>query len=83
MSPTLSEGDEIMVHRGDAAARLRDGIYVLRRDDELLVKRVAVNPASRRVTLKSDNPAYPTWVDCAVEDLAVIGRVVWSAGRVS
>jgi hypothetical protein len=83
MSPTLTDGDEIMVDRGDGAARLRDGIYVLRRDDELLVKRLAVSPATRRVTLKSDNPAYPTWADCAVEELAVIGRVVWAAGRVS
>jgi hypothetical protein len=83
MSPTLADGDEIMVDRGDEAARLRDGIYVLRRDEELLVKRVAVNPATRRVTLKSDNPAYPVWADCAAEDLAIVGRVVWASGRVS
>src|SRR3546814_3270167 len=40
MSPTLSHGDEIMVDRMDGAARLRDGIYVLRMDDTLMVKRV-------------------------------------------
>src|SRR3546814_12083337 len=42
MSPTLSHGDEIMVDRMDGAARLRDGIYVLRMDDTLMVKRVAL-----------------------------------------
>src|SRR3546814_7960170 len=38
MSPTLSHGDEIMVDHSDSVGRLRDGIYVLRLDDVLLVK---------------------------------------------
>jgi hypothetical protein len=83
MAPTLADGDEIMVDRGDAATRLRDGIYVLRREEELLVKRVAVNPATGAVTVKSDNPAYPVWPDCPPDALTVLGRVVWAAGRVS
>jgi phage repressor protein C with HTH and peptisase S24 domain len=82
MAPTLADGDEIMVDRGDAASRIRDGIYVLRRDDELLVKRVAASPASRRITLKSDNPAYPTWPDLDLADLTIIGRVVWTGRKV-
>jgi phage repressor protein C with HTH and peptisase S24 domain len=82
MAPTLTDGDEIMVDRGDAAARIRDGIYVLRRDDELLVKRVAASPASRRITLKSDNPAYPTWPDLDLAHLTIIGRVVWAGRKV-
>jgi phage repressor protein C with HTH and peptisase S24 domain len=82
MAPTLADGDEIMVDRGDAAARIRDGIYVLRRDDELLVKRVAASPASGRITLKSDNPAYPTWPDLDLADLTIIGRVVWAGRKV-
>lgn len=44
MAPTLADGDDIMVDRADAAARLRDGIYVLRLDDALMVKRVAIVP---------------------------------------
>lgn len=83
MAPTLADGDEIMVDRSDAASRIRDGIYVLRRDDELLVKRVAASPASRRITLKSDNPAYPTWPDLDLDDLSIIGRVVWAGRKVS
>lgn len=83
MSPTLVDGDEIMVDSSDAAARLRDGIYVLRRDDELIVKRLAVNPSNRLVTVRSDNPAYPTWPDCDPATLTPIGRVVWSGRRLS
>jgi phage repressor protein C with HTH and peptisase S24 domain len=83
MMSTLSDGDEIMVDRGDGAGRLRDGIYVMRRDEELIVKRVAVNPATRRITVKSDNPDYPTWPDCDPDDLAIVGRVVWAGRKVA
>ena len=43
----LADGDDILVDRGDGAERLRDGIYVLRIDDALVVKRLALNPAAR------------------------------------
>jgi phage repressor protein C with HTH and peptisase S24 domain len=81
MAPTLSDGDEIMVDRGDAGERLRDGIYVLRIEDVLVVKRVAVNPAGRRLSIRSDNEAYPAWPDCDPAALDVVGRVVWVGRR--
>lgn len=83
MWPTLSDGEDILVNRADGSERLRDGIYVLRRDDALLVKRVALNPAARRVEIKSDNDAYPTWPDCKISDIAFVGRVVWAGRRIS
>ncbi len=42
MEPTLRDGDEVLVDASDQGARLRDGIYVLRIDDALVVKRVTV-----------------------------------------
>ena len=80
MAPTLSAGDDILVDSGDALDRLRDGIYVLRVDDALLVKRLALHPVGRRVTVQSDNPAYPDWPDCSIADMHCVGRVIW-AGR--
>ena len=80
MAPTLNAGDDILVDLGDCAGPLRDGIYVLRADDALVVKRLALHPAGRRVTVQSDNPAYPDWPDCGIDDLNCIGRVIW-AGR--
>lgn len=77
MAPTLSAGDEILVDRGDAAERLRDGIYVLRVEEALVVKRVARSPAGGAVSVRSDNPAYPGWPDCDPAALAIVGRVVW------
>ncbi|RJF90697.1 S24 family peptidase [Sphingomonas cavernae] len=83
MAPTLADGDEILVDRSDAVERLRDGIYVLRIEDALIVKRLAVNPSGRRFTIRSDNPAYPDWVDCNPDNVAVIGRVVWAGRKIT
>lgn len=82
MAPTLNAGDEILVDLGDAIERLRDGIYVLRNDDAVVVKRVALNPVGRRVTVQSDNPAYPDWPDCSLDDIKPIGRVIWAGRRI-
>jgi phage repressor protein C with HTH and peptisase S24 domain len=81
MVPTLSDGDEILVDQGDAGERLRDGIYVLRADDVLVVKRVAVSPAARSLSIRSDNEAYPAWPDCDPAAVDVVGRVVWVGRR--
>ena len=80
MSPTLADGDDIMVDRNDGAERIRDGIYVLRVDDSLIVKRLAINPVQRSFTVRSDNPAYPDWPDVTPGSIDIVGRVIW-AGR--
>ncbi len=82
MAPTLNPGDDILVDLGDSVDRLRDGIYVLRIDDAVVVKRLALNPTGRRVTVQSDNPAYPDWPDCSLADVRPIGRVIWAGRRV-
>ncbi len=82
MEPTLGDGDDILVDRSDAADRVRDGIYVLRLDDALNVKRIAMQPEGRRFTVRSDNSAYPSWPDCDPARIAIIGRVVWVGRRV-
>ena len=82
MAPTLNAGDDILVDLADAAQRLRDGIYVLRIDDAVVVKRLALNPIGKRVTVQSDNPAYPDWPDCSLADIKPIGRVIWAGRRV-
>lgn len=82
MAPTLNAGDDILVDLGDSSDRLRDGIYVLRIDDAVVVKRLALNPTGRRVTVQSDNPAYPDWPDCSLDDIKPIGRVIWAGRRV-
>lgn len=80
MDPTLCDGDDIMVDHGASESPLRDGIYVLRMDDVLLVKRLAVGPAGK-ISIRSDNSQYPDWDDVDVADVNIIGRVVWTGRR--
>lgn len=77
MEPTLRDGDEVLVDSSDQGARLRDGIYVLRADDALVVKRVTIQPGGKLITISSDNAAYPTWSDVDRSTIHVVGRVIW------
>lgn len=76
MSPTLLPGDDILVDRSGGEARVRDGIYVLRMEDSLLVKRLTLHPVTRRASVQSDNPAYADRPDLALSDIKLIGRVI-------
>lgn len=81
MQPTLMHGDHVLIDRGDTAAG-RDGIYVLDLGDGLVVKRTTVNPATARLTIGSDNPAYQTFTDIDPSDVHFAGRVIWIGRRV-
>ncbi len=76
MEPTIKNGDLIMIDTSDK--RIRDGIFVVRFDNTLLVKRLSLMP-KEKLQIKSDNPEHPTFeVDLKDEDsFAVIGKVVW------
>lgn len=80
MDSTLCDGDDIMVDHSAAERPLRDGIYVLRMDDVLLVKRLALRP-SGKISIRSDNNRYPDWDDIAPQEVNIIGRVVWKGRR--
>ncbi|WP_241084862.1 S24 family peptidase [Candidatus Vondammii sp. HM_W22] len=80
MEPTLCSKDVILVDRRNAQEVPRDGIYVLRIDGSLLVKRLP----GRQVKVTSDNRAYEPFnisLETPGEDLAIIGRVVWTGRR--
>ena len=83
MAPTLNDGDDILVDRAGCSEGLRDGIYVLRVEDSLLVKRLAIHPMGKSVTVQSDNPAYPDWPDFKLENLHCIGRVIWAGRKIA
>lgn len=81
MAPTLCDGDEIMVDHDDGQTDFRDGIYVLRMDGVLVVKRVSRGPLRGQFSVGSDNPLYPSWTDIDHNLIEVIGRVVWLGRR--
>lgn len=82
MAPTLNDGDDIMVDRSDGPARLRDGIYVLRMDEVLMVKRIALTPRRGRIAIRSDNVLWPAFEDVDLRAVAIVGRVIWAGRRV-
>lgn len=83
MAPTLADGDDILVDRGDGPARLRDGVYVIRLDMGLAVKRIALSPDRTAAVVRSDNPAWPDLPSTAVASLDILGRVVWTGRRLA
>jgi phage repressor protein C with HTH and peptisase S24 domain len=83
MVPTLNDGDDILVDRSIGGRRLTDGIFVLRLEDTLMVKRFALHPSDDTLTISSDNPAYPSWANCKRTSVNVIGRVIWAGRRLA
>lgn len=77
MAPTLRHGDDIIVDHSDTMGRLRDGLYLLRLDDVLMVKRVAMGPRRGIFSIVSDNNLYPSWGEMDLELVTVVGRVAW------
>lgn len=81
MLPTLINGDTILVDFTISTLQ-RDGIYVLRRDGMVQVKRISIHPATGALTIASDNTAYETWRDIDPFSIEVAGRVIWLGRRV-
>ena len=77
MAPTLRHGDEIIVDHSDDVAKMRDGVYVLRLDDVLMVKRIAMGPRKGGFSILSDNNLYPSWTDVDPTLVTIVGRAVW------
>jgi repressor LexA len=75
MAPLIEHGDRIMVDEADRRVGARPGVYVVRIDGALLVKRVSRRGDTLAIT--SDNPDFPPLPPYATADVEVIGRVVW------
>ena len=76
MEPTLNHGDQALVDTTQTNLR-REGLYVLRLDDTAMIRRVTMHPATRRVTIGSDNARYKPYEDLDPGGLDVLGRLIW------
>lgn len=74
MEPLIHDGDALFVDMADRRLTSRAGIFVIRLDDVLLVKRVA--RVGLDVHVASDNPATPAIPPVRADRVAVVGRVV-------
>jgi phage repressor protein C with HTH and peptisase S24 domain len=84
MEPTLRAGDVILVNRR-ATKPDREGVYILRLNGMLVVKRLQAMPGGR-VRIISDNAAFTSFdvtnAELGGSDIRVIGRVVWIGRRI-
>jgi hypothetical protein len=82
MEPTLRTGDHALVDLTQRQPRRKDGLYVIRADGGLQVKRVSAHPATGRLVIRSDNPAYESYADVDPASVEILGRVIWIGRRV-
>ncbi len=80
MYPTLTDGDTILVDLTQRAPS-RDGIYIVRFGEFVLVKRLHLDPVRRLVTISCDNNNYPPLAPVEPADIEVAGRVIWVGRR--
>ena len=74
MSGTVEDEDIIFVDKNDTQP-INGKIYVVYLCEEVYVKRLFIDPNTKKIILQSDNPLFPQFeADC--EDFKVIGRVV-------
>lgn len=76
MEPTLHNGDHALIDTSQLNLR-REGIYVLRIDETLMIKRVTMHPTTKRVTIGTDNVRYQTYEDLDAGNVEALGRVIW------
>ena len=81
MEPTIHDGDVLLVDT-DQRQVIKDAIYVVRQESLLYVKRLQ-RLYDGSIRISSDNKAYASEMVPKRElgSLEVIGRVVWSGGR--
>lgn len=83
MAPTLSHDDIVMVD-GTKTNYSYDGMYVVRHEGLLRVKRLRRSADPNTIVLKSDNVSYapPTGEEVvSMNDVEIVGRVVWSGRK--
>lgn len=68
----LFDGDMVVAVRGYTDG---EGIFVLTIDDEVYVKRLQWNPASKRIVVKSENERYEPF-EIEPERITILGKVI-------
>ncbi len=81
MEHTLKHDDTVLVDFTQRRPQ-RDGIFVIRYADAVQVKRISIHPVSKRLTVQSDNQAYPTYAELSPDDIDIVGRVIWLGRQV-
>lgn len=77
MEPTIKAGEFLLVSRAEEHTALGDGIYIIRLEGDILVKRLQRIPGGK-LLISSDNPAYKPYeikVNDGI-DFSILGKVM-------
>ncbi|MBI6628347.1 LexA family transcriptional regulator [Pontibaca salina] len=80
MDPTLVDDDVVLLDTSKTNLSF-DGLFVIRFDDALHVKRVGRSAKPGHVTIISDNTAFRD-IEASKGDLNVVGKVLWYGRKV-
>lgn len=76
MEPTLRDKDIVVVNKNVRDINPGGGIYSLNWQGKRMVKRLQLNPKTKTVKIKSDNPNYDD-LESSLHDLKVEGKLIW------
>lgn len=76
MAPTLCNGDQVLVDTHQSRFR-HDGLYMIRSGDLVRPRRLTAHPARDLVIVSNDNPLCPAALECNLDEVTVVGRVLW------
>lgn len=79
MTPTISDGDMVLIDRSQRAVREQDALWALTVGEIAMIKRVRVHGS--RVELLSDNDRVPAY-DAVQDELNIVGRVIFIGRQV-
>lgn len=80
MQPTILDGDIVLIDTAQRDIRQQDRIWAVAYGDLGMVKRVRRRPDGSYLLL-SDNATVPP-IECADEEMHVVGRVIWIGRRI-
>ncbi|MBM2293809.1 helix-turn-helix transcriptional regulator [Sulfitobacter pseudonitzschiae] len=81
MEPTLLDDDVVMLDTSKVSLSF-DGLFVLRFDDALHVKRVGRSSKKGHVTILSDNASIYPPLEILARDVQPVGKVLWYGRKV-
>ena len=82
MLPTINPNDIVWVDISTKTPS-SDGLYLLRVGNDLLIKRIQIDPFTNQATIKSDNPAYASFVRPSYTEVPVVGKIIYHMKRIT
>lgn len=80
MEPVINDGDLVLVDMNDTRPS-KKGIYAVRTQDGIMAKYVTIDHLNQKYILSSENPLYGPR-EMEAEDVEIIGRLLWRAGKI-